>query len=180
MSNEVLIKQGNKAEWSIDSTPIDPKRLPEGYPYKEGVTIKWDGNTDGLLSMSNMFYKVSDVIPDDEAIKNSILTIIHNGSSKELIVTPEIWNQLVSYGMATESIVVLCGECVIAKVDNAAMENFVFPEAGIYFKKNGSNYTSQLFAGIVHPISSFYLPFETWTFTLEDGNTINRNVVVFE
>ena len=30
--------------------PIDPKRLPEGYPYKEQseVVIEWDGNTEGL------------------------------------------------------------------------------------------------------------------------------------
>ena len=38
MSNEVLIKNGDKANWGTDSAPIDPKRLPEGVPYKE-VTV---------------------------------------------------------------------------------------------------------------------------------------------
>ena len=34
MSNEVLIKNGNRAEWGADSAPIEPERLPEGYPRK--------------------------------------------------------------------------------------------------------------------------------------------------
>lgn len=52
MSN-FLVKDGDKASWQI----------PEGYPYKEVVTIEWDGNTEGVETVTAMemsFYKVHD------------------------------------------------------------------------------------------------------------------------
>lgn len=42
MSNEVLVKQGNKAEWVKDDTEIDPKRLPTEewtFTLEDGSTV---------------------------------------------------------------------------------------------------------------------------------------------
>ena len=43
---------------------IRQESLPEGYPYKEQSVIEWDGNIEGLSTINNMLYKVSDTVFD--------------------------------------------------------------------------------------------------------------------
>lgn len=70
MSNEVLIKNGNRAEWGADSAPIDPERLPEGYPYDMRTIIYWDGVTEGKELVNDIWLKVSDKTPTIDELVN--------------------------------------------------------------------------------------------------------------
>ena len=83
MSEEkVLPLRGKKAVWAPGggTGPIDPKRLPEGYPYKEVTVVSepmnltfgadWYQNAIGPDAANGMLTRVSDITLTDEEIKN--------------------------------------------------------------------------------------------------------------
>lgn len=140
--------------------------LPEGYPYKESVTIEWDGNTEGLTAVQNIFYKVSDDILDDETLKNSVITYYQNGSFTNKVVS-EMWDSMVSYGLITENYAVLGEFCIITRADNLTVNNYVLPTAGVYFVCRNGIYTTKLSSETIHTMAPEFLPEpQTVTFTL--------------
>ena len=160
MKEKILTMRNGKAVWGPapkDTDPIDPSRLPEGYPYKTGVTIEWDGNTEGLTAVQNSFYKVSDNILDDETLKNSVITYYQNGSFTDKVVS-EMWDSMVSYGLITENYAVLGEFCIITRADNLTVNNFVLPTAGVYFVCRSGIYTTKLSSETIHPMSEEFLP----------------------
>lgn len=61
MSEEkVLTLRGKKAVWAPGGGPIDPKRLPEGYPYKETTIV-----TEFLPETEVDFFEIEGMFPSD-------------------------------------------------------------------------------------------------------------------
>ena len=99
----------------------------------EPLNITWDGNTEGLVSVANMFFKVSDIILTDEQIASA--TVCDNSGQYSD-----------SYQKINDNISLVGGEMgvMFVNADNVEMTGFVIPEAGIYFIKYEAAYIASL------------------------------------
>ena len=104
-----------------------------------GDTLTWDGNTEGLVSAADVFYKVSDVVPTLEDFKNGC-AITLCGEDIEF-----------SYEDAENSCDVLNGVIgldgfyvVPADLVGEDIFGMSFPEAGIYFVNDGYDVCTRL------------------------------------
>lgn len=109
----------------------------------EPLNITWDGNTDGLLCV-NMFYKVSDIVLDDEQIKKLTITRTDDGivNSAEYWAYPFIVNDFIAI---YEDVVFCRKPCYVG--------GFIFQETGIYlYRESDDNpfYVSSLKGDIEH------------------------------
>lgn len=161
MSNEVLVKQGNKAEWARDNAPIDPKRLPEGYPYKGQSEVEVLPETSLSLTetgQDGIFLWTGGSSFDIEVGKQ--YKVIWDGS-EYLVEGKEdgnesqriqyIGNAALSGGGGEDT-----GEPFVITV----MEGY-----GQYFGTSAGEHTVSIFgyAETTHPISSDFLPLATPT-----------------
>lgn len=100
----------------------------------EEMIIEWDGNTSNKIVMSDVFYKVSDTIPTNEQIKNSIITL---SDGQELEIS-SIWSNLVQSGFAEDDFCVLLDFVIITRKDNVVVNTpggvaITIEKAGVYF-----------------------------------------------
>ena len=162
MSEEkVLTLRGKKAVWAPGggSGPIDPKRLPVGYPYKEGskTVIEWDGNSEGRPSFGSEVSGACKV--SDEVFYNLAgcpITFIAGDEVVELTLSEGVkaTDNVYSYGdgINQTSVLVVLGE-------NA--QNL---ETGTYFFKGSMSgmimYVSKLTVSTetIHPMAPEFLP----------------------
>ena len=100
----------------------------------EPLNITWDGNTEGLVSVGGMLFKVSDLVLTDEQIKSATIGV----SSGSVIVVNDQWDTMAVDGSIEEY-----GVCVNDKSTNAPAILFIrkagidlygitFNEVGIY------------------------------------------------
>lgn len=139
----LCVNEKGKAYWGV----------PEGYPYKDCVTIEWDGNTEGLDAVGGMFYRVSNVILSDEQIKAGF---IKNNADIELPIAP-MWDELVGTGMITDDISII-GMVAFVRKDNVSFNGVVFGTAGVYFANKNNHYATKFTNEIIHPIAAEFLP----------------------
>lgn len=122
---------------------LDMKYLPEHLPYEsqeivnEPLNLTWDGNTEGLVCVGDMAYKVSDLVLTDEQIHSVTLTF-DNGSSVSAVDVFEKVSDEISVVGGIES------TAIFVKSDNAVEGEIVFPKAGIYFGKTDRGYIASL------------------------------------
>lgn len=144
----LYIDNDGKAEWGY----------PEGYPYKEGVTIEWDGNTEGLDAVRGMFYRVSDVVLSNEQIKTGF---IKDNADLEFPIAP-MWDELAGAGLLTDDISITEMVAFVRK-DNVSFNGVVFGIAGVYFANKNNHYVTKFTNETIHPIASEFLPLATPT-----------------
>lgn len=143
---------------------IDPKVLPEGYPYKKTVhsdTLTWDGNTEGLVSVMGQYYKVSDAVPTIDDFSNGVILTVG-----EVSVSISA-NDIKFFGGLILASVEGLG-CVVVPEEMAGTEivGMTFPESGVYFTTVGDHYVKSItipnYTGFtkteVHPMSEELLP----------------------
>lgn len=172
---------GKKAVWG----PIDQNVLPEGYPYKEGTVIEWDGNTEGrehTAAMGMEFYWVSPEILTDEEIKNG--KVVSNDGNVEEIA--KYWDQFVSGGNVTEDATLTSSVAVVRKA-NAEVAGAVFSTPGVYFTRIelGGNvgFISKFSNETIHPMAPEFLPALTspngtkYQLTVADDGTLSAVAV---
>lgn len=103
----------------------------------EPLNITWDGNTTGLVSVQNMYFKVSDSIFTDEQIK--LMTITTNNESIQLIPIGDIWDESLGEEVIPSSDATGAAYICVARKDGAVLSSYgtevVFPEKGLYFAK---------------------------------------------
>lgn len=131
--------------------PIDPKRLPEGYPYKEGVTIEWDGNTEGLDVVADTYYRVSDAIVSDEQIKVGVMADANGNEQAVTAIAP--WDTFVSMGYVTEDVTSV-ESVVFVRKDGAVFQGVTFNKTGVYFMALVRKFTTE----IIHTMAPEFLP----------------------
>jgi hypothetical protein len=184
LEENVDLMGGVAPEWNdVKNKPFDennvikPEALPEGYPYKEGVSIEWDGNTDGLEaiilgaseSSTTGFYRLSDTPISDEVLKKATVTTFSGG---ETVIADE-WDTMVADGAVTEDFCMAAqGFLFVVKKANANAAGITFEKPGIYSMKISSesftNYVTKLDAQTIHPMASEYLK-------LGNGLTVDEN-----
>ena len=106
----------------------------------EPLNITWDGNTEGLVIVADVLFKVSDLVLTDEQIKTATVTL-SNGSA---IYIGDVWENMVSNEMVAEDCVVFeDAAAVFVRKDNIEIYGLTFTQKGIYFTSyNGVYITS--------------------------------------
>ena len=148
----LYIGEDEKAQWG----------QPEGYPYKEKISIDWDGNTDGLVattgSTAMTLYKISDTLYDVGAITDFTYTM-GNGEMSEtdsetpgLLGSGNVWT--------SPSNMVWC--CL---TENYTMTSYgiTFPESGLYVAGTPNFWIKNVSFTIAHPMAPEFLPSATST-----------------
>lgn len=128
----------------------------------EPLNITWDGNTEGLVCVSDIFYKVSDLVLTDEQIKSGTITM-QNG---ETISISEMWEMLVSYGAVCDEFVDADALVTFIRKENVNIIDETYNEPGIYFLNNAysrvSSFTTtepvEQATTVVHKLDKKYLP----------------------
>ena len=105
--------------------------------------ITWDGNTEGLVCVDNMFYKVSDLVLTHDEIKASSY-MCSNGAT---VNVNDEWDFMNKIGVITEDCVNVPnqnGMVMFVMADNVSLGGMPIPERGIYFSNMGGTYVSSL------------------------------------
>lgn len=105
--------------------------------YEVGTSVKWDGNTEGLVN-STQYYKVSDAVPTKEQCIGGHVTLVNDGSSMSGQFTEDALQ-------IDEENIFGCDYFCVVKEDGTQYAGETFPEKGIYFLKIGdAMYMSEL------------------------------------
>lgn len=93
-----------------------------------GDTLTWDGNTEGLVSVLNVVYKVSDAVPAMDDFANGATACI-NGTNQEFYSGTD--------GIQfADGLIVIAGWAIVVVPQDLAgvdLAGFMFAEAGTYF-----------------------------------------------
>lgn len=139
---------------------IDPKRLPEGYPYKEEKAFEdiiWDGNTEGRTFISfdgGVFCKVGKPIEMDKII------------GAKSVFRNTLQNQDLEVEVKENAVVRISDETYMANdtsficaFRSISIEGIEINEPGMYFASGSGGYVSGLYAPeTIHPIAAEFLP----------------------
>lgn len=102
-------------------------------------TLTWDGNTEGLVSVANQFYKVSNAIVSMSDLANGCIIAIDDIIAP---VPPEMVEEIAT------GVIVLLGSAVLFISEEGVGvdlgDGLVFTEAGVYFLSDGDVFISSL------------------------------------
>lgn len=160
--SKMLVMDDGKARWGA----------PEGYPAKKNTAIEWDGNTEGLESLSGALFRVSDLTPTVNELIGGYCVI--GDSSMTIGITAEncVEYQGVIAMVAYDSspIVIVCSADI--------HEDELSLKAGTYFLNSSSVFISKLVCQVTETMDPAFLPTEVWTFELDNGETVTLKVAV--
>ena len=135
-----------------DETAFDYIKNRTHYVEREGWEITWDGNPDDVEikvipieeEPENMFCYISSSIPSDEELKKASISAIKINNNNGAITDTaqfeisDIWNDFIAAGFITDDFAFLEAVCVIKK-DNVDISGVIFPKAGVYFVRAGTD-----------------------------------------
>lgn len=136
----VLVEENGEAK-RVPAKMMVAGSLPEHLQFGEtvvgGDTLTWDGNTEGLTSITLPYgptlYKVSDAVPSKDDFANGCTIFMYAPESSEpgyvASVTPDNVQSIFYDGCA----VFEDGAVMIVPYDNYDADGLVLPEKGVYF-----------------------------------------------
>lgn len=107
-----------------------------------GDTLTWDGNTEGLVSVADVFYKVSNATPSIEDFANGGSTMYNGDAITESNFTIDQITDMSGSGAAI--LLHQTEQFLVALEDNIDFSGLVIPEKGIYLQNTGELYVSSL------------------------------------
>ena len=142
--------------------PLTYDYMPEGYPKKDGWSVEWDGNIEGLtyvpystaefnaVGAKEGFYKISDFLPTDNELIGAILELSNGQGGK--ISSHEINTSLYP------GITVVADSIYIVWQDNSSIGDITFSEKGAYSAYQDGIYVKKLSNETVVPFDNEFLP----------------------
>ena len=134
------------------------KNIAETTTY--GDTLTWDGNTDGLVGVQGMFFKVSDAVPTIEDVVNGC-TLVDNGAITEL-TGEQAQGAFTAMSETVDGFAMFSMSVLVIPYANYEVDGMPFPEAGVYFGATTSSLTINGYNGFemteVQTIDPKYLP----------------------
>lgn len=135
--------------------PLTYDYMPEGYPKKSVLfDIEWDGDTSGLVSVSNVFYKVANYTAVTKADLVGCMLSIQNGPGRPKPFVAE--ERDINDTVMPHAIFVTEG--VIFVSEPTSFDSFNFTEPGIYIVKNREMYVARLVKQTITPMAEEFLP----------------------
>lgn len=150
-----------QSDWNqTDSSAADfIKNKPFGDMPTGGDTLYWDGNTEGLVCVEDMFYKVSDNVPTMDDLANGAIISATDGIREEIPM-----DDIIDYRSEGIPVIFVGYLMLIALEDNITNFDFPLPEKGIYFGAGNGIYV-ELFTipgytgfPVTNKIEEKYLP----------------------
>lgn len=157
---------GGGADWNASEGQAGYVKNRTHYESEETVNeplnITWDGNTDGLVSVADLIYKISDIVLTNDQLKSTTVAL----SNGEKIVVADEWNELVEQGMISEEISSIFGFVAIVRKSGATLNGLTFAETGLYLGSFEGVYTYSFTSTepvehtktVVHKINEKFLP----------------------
>lgn len=156
----LYIDNDGKAEWGY----------PEGYPYKEGskTIIEWDGNTEGLKTVTVrkdnvmlLYYKISDIVPTRKELLEGSFCMTNGIQQIDITITESLFSDYVNEAFFIKNTNDDMGNSTIM-VNAVTSDGF---DAGVYFLVINGFYVKNLSYGseTIHPMAPQSLPYATTT-----------------
>lgn len=122
--------------------------------YDERAVVKWNGDTTGLVSVGDFFYKISDTIPTKSELLGGTITLSDGTTIPIESDTLSPVGDGNSFVIATEPAIVVASAMTIPW-----MGGLSFTETGIYFENSEPFYhTSELVYNSVKQLDLKYIP----------------------
>lgn len=135
--------------------PLTYDYMPEGYPKKSvSFDIEWDGDTSGLVSVSDLYYKVANYTEVTKAdLVGCMLSVQNDQNHPEPFAIEEsvIFDTQIPHAIMIAEYVIFVSEPTSIGLDN-------FTEPGIYFAKMGELYIARLSKQTITPMAEEFLP----------------------
>ena len=150
--------------------PLTYDYMPEGYPSKSVLfDIEWDGDTSGLVSFANSYYKVANYTAVTKADLVGCVVSLQNDDSHPTpfsIKESSIYDTKIPHA-------ILVSDYAIFVSEPTSYGPYNFTESGIYLAKMGELYTARLSKQTITPIEEEFLPaiVATTVFYVTNGAT---------
>lgn len=152
---EMFLKQHVGGGGGSVPKPLTYDYMPDGYPKKSVLfDIEWDGDTSGLVSVANIYYKVADYTAVTKAdLVGCMLSLQNDPEHPEPFPFKEedIYDTQIPHAITVSDYVIFVSEPTSSGPAN-------FTEPGIYFSKMGEIYTARLVKQTITTISEEFLP----------------------
>lgn len=111
--------------------------VAESYEGGGGDTLTWDGNTEGLVSIAGVCFKVSDAVPTADDFSNGVTISVPDGTSVK-IPAEEVESMIDESGLVNGELFL----CV--PYDGYDIGDGILANKGTYFAKEGDFYVVSL------------------------------------
>ena len=157
--NEEFAKRagGNGGSQSGGSVPkpLTYDYMPEGYPTKNvSFDIEWDGDTSGLASVADSYYKVANYTAVTKADLVGCMLSLQNSPEQPrpfAVEESDIYDTQIPH-------TIMVSDYVLFVSEPTSYGPYNFTEPGIYFVKNGETYTARLSKQTITTIAEEFLP----------------------
>lgn len=129
--NDSQVKWSNHDILNTDGTVYLAASDP--IPLDYNTIIRWDGNTEGLVSVANVLYKVSNLTPPIEQLIGAVYVTSIIGETEAATVMSGDIQPAYSDNVAVDDVMVINNVGMIAYSNNITFNGITVPEAGIYF-----------------------------------------------
>lgn len=135
--------------------PLTYDYMPEGYPSKSvSFDIEWDGDTSGLVSVADTYYKVANYTTITKADLIGCVVSLQNDDSHPIPFVPE--EEDINDSVIPHAIMISDYAIFVSEPTSYGPANFTEP--GIYMVKIGEMYTARLVKQTITPIAEEFLP----------------------
>ena len=138
--------------------PLTYDYMPEGYPKKSvSFNIEWNGDTSGLVSVADTYYKVANYIAVTKAdLVGSMLSLQNDPAHPRpyAIEENEIYDTAIPHAIMVSDYAMFVSE-------PTSYGSFNFTEQGIYFAKLRGIYAARLSKETITTIADEFLPATT-------------------
>lgn len=129
--------------------------MPEGYPSKSVLfDIEWNGDTSGLVSVADTYYKVANYTAVTKADLVGCMLSLQNVPARPepfAVDESEIYDTQIPHAIIISDYAIFVSEPTSYGPAN-------FTETGIYFAKMGEKYTARLSKQVITPMAEEFLP----------------------
>lgn len=141
---------GVQPDWA-QNDPTAADYVKNRTHYDEQTVIEWDGDTSGKISVSDVFFRVSDLTPTvDDLIGGRLVWEKEGFETTDCIIDTEMAAQ------SGDVVIIGGGELgIVALSAGATISNFAFAEPGVYVTE--CDYFEMSY-GVTHNLPRKYLP----------------------
>lgn len=141
---------GVQPDWN-QNDPTAADYVKNRTHYDEQTVIEWDGDTSGKISVSDVFFRVSDLTPTvDDLIGGRLVWEKEGFETTDCIIDTEMAAQ------SGDVVIIGGGELgIVALSAGATISNFAFAEPGVYVTE--CDYFEMSY-GVTHNLPRKYLP----------------------
>ena len=135
--------------------PLTYDYMPEGYPKKDGWSVEWDGNIEGLtyipIKKGVGLYKISGMVLTDDDLLGATYELLDYPGEIFIILADRL-TQLSDSATVVESNI----HFITVRKDNADIDGLIIPEKGVYVFSDSERF--KMTKETITPMSTDFIP----------------------